>query len=288
MRGIRITELNGQPCVAKHYPRDETELYKCYGSGYRNEAIVGGRCDVPLPRALDFRDTESEQIAYLELLDGDPRRAIDLGSSESSVAGALLGDIHRTCGDWFGPLDGCRRYGSWHEAWRPRWRTMLGVVETVDQKLAERLAEWGDFVLDEFSLQTPPRLVHGDFGPGNLMWLRQGRGAAVIDWEHARYGHPAEDWAKICLAEIFPENNGFSDGSGSGVADVWRGWLSAAASFRGEVADCPRELLRLLAVYYAGTLGVFLETGEARLRHDWVVSIIENPESDPFSAGPWL
>lgn len=37
-------------------------------------------------------------------------------------------------------------------------------------------------------------LVHGDFWPGNTLWLR-GRLSGVVDWEQVRYGDPAQDVA---------------------------------------------------------------------------------------------
>jgi aminoglycoside phosphotransferase (APT) family kinase protein len=39
---------------------------------------------------------------------------------------------------------------------------------------------------------VPSRIVHGDYWPGNTLWLR-GRLSAVIDWEQARRGNPAQD-----------------------------------------------------------------------------------------------
>ncbi len=39
-----------------------------------------------------------------------------------------------------------------------------------------------------------PRLLHGDFWPGNLLW-RDGELAAIIDWEDAVYGDPLSDLA---------------------------------------------------------------------------------------------
>lgn len=40
----------------------------------------------------------------------------------------------------------------------------------------------------------PARLLHGDFWPGNLLW-RDGRIAAVLDWEDAAIGDPLSDLA---------------------------------------------------------------------------------------------
>ncbi len=39
-----------------------------------------------------------------------------------------------------------------------------------------------------------PTIVHGDFWPGNTLWLR-GRLSAVVDWEQPRRGDPSQDVA---------------------------------------------------------------------------------------------
>lgn len=44
------------------------------------------------------------------------------------------------------------------------------------------------------AVDTPPQFVHGDVGPGNFM-VRDGRIAAVLDWELAHLGDPHEDLA---------------------------------------------------------------------------------------------
>jgi aminoglycoside phosphotransferase (APT) family kinase protein len=43
-----------------------------------------------------------------------------------------------------------------------------------------------------------PVLLHGDFWPGNILW-RDGRLAAIIDWEEARVGDPLADLANSRL-----------------------------------------------------------------------------------------
>lgn len=48
--------------------------------------------------------------------------------------------------------------------------------------------------------QGPPRLLHGDFWPGNVIWA-ENRLAAVVDWEDAALGSPASDVA-CCRAEL--------------------------------------------------------------------------------------
>lgn len=41
---------------------------------------------------------------------------------------------------------------------------------------------------------SPPRLVHGDYWPGNTLWHR-GRLSGIVDWEQTRRGDPAQDVA---------------------------------------------------------------------------------------------
>ena len=43
-------------------------------------------------------------------------------------------------------------------------------------------------------------LVHGDYWPGNLLWLR-GRLVGVVDWEQPRLGDPAKDVA-TCRGDL--------------------------------------------------------------------------------------
>jgi aminoglycoside phosphotransferase (APT) family kinase protein len=55
-------------------------------------------------------------------------------------------------------------------------------------------------------LPDSARLVHGDFWPGNILW-REGRLAAVIDWEDAEVGNPLYDLAvsRLDMLWIFGE-----------------------------------------------------------------------------------
>jgi aminoglycoside phosphotransferase (APT) family kinase protein len=66
---------------------------------------------------------------------------------------------------------------------------------------------------------VPPRIVHGDFWPGNTLWQR-GRLTAIIDWEQARRGNPAQDvgCCRQDLALLL----------GPGVADEFRRAYEAA------------------------------------------------------------
>ncbi|MCB9539696.1 MAG: phosphotransferase [Myxococcales bacterium] len=49
---------------------------------------------------------------------------------------------------------------------------------------------------------APTALLHGDLWPGNVLW-RDGRIAAVLDWEDAALGHPEADLATARLELIW-------------------------------------------------------------------------------------
>jgi len=63
--------------------------------------------------------------------------------------------------------------------------------------------EWDPFRghltgLEDTSFTEPPRLLHGDFWPANLIW-QTGEIAAILDWEDAALGDPISDVACTCL-----------------------------------------------------------------------------------------
>ncbi|GAA5511998.1 hypothetical protein Dcar01_00712 [Deinococcus carri] len=49
---------------------------------------------------------------------------------------------------------------------------------------------------------NPPAVLHGDFWPGNVLW-REGRLAAVLDWEDAALGNPLADVGNARLELLF-------------------------------------------------------------------------------------
>jgi Ser/Thr protein kinase RdoA (MazF antagonist) len=88
-----------------------------------------------------------------------------------------------------------------------------------------------------------PVLLHGDFWPGNLIW-RNGRLAAILDWEDAALGDPLSDVASCRLELLWKYGpaavSRFTDACTSdGAIDVtrlalWQVYVtSAAAHFMG-------------------------------------------------------
>lgn len=85
---------------------------------------------------------------------------------------------------------------------------------------------------------TVRRLLHGDFWPGNILW-KNGRLAAVIDWEDATLGDPMSDLA-CCRVELLCQYGpdameAFTDYylgyDGPDISDLglWEIYVSAAA-----------------------------------------------------------
>ncbi|GBF07748.1 hypothetical protein DAERI_170007 [Deinococcus aerius] len=58
--------------------------------------------------------------------------------------------------------------------------------------------------------RNAPAPLHGDFWPGNVLW-REGRLAAVIDWEDAALGDPLADLANARLETLFFYGRGAMD-----------------------------------------------------------------------------
>jgi aminoglycoside phosphotransferase (APT) family kinase protein len=56
--------------------------------------------------------------------------------------------------------------------------------------------------------QGPARVVHGDFGPHNCLFRRDGTISAVLDWEIATLGDPLADFAYSINAWVEPGDDG--------------------------------------------------------------------------------
>lgn len=272
MKGVEISKFGSEVCCLKRYPHAETAQFKVFGSGYLNESFLPRALSADVPNIISHGQTPHDDYAYLELIKGTCRAAEALSCLEARACGTILGKINRQRGHWFGSLDGKYKYASWRESWIPRWKVMVRLLESVDRQLAERTASWGAAMLTRVDDTFNPFLVHGDYGPGNLIWTAGRCEPVVIDWEHARFGHPAEDWAKIFLAEIFSEANGFSSEHQSRIRAVWNGWVEAwgKESLR-EIFTV--EVVTFLMAYFAGTLGVFLD-GSRGGRMEWLRGVL--------------
>ncbi len=93
-------------------------------------------------------------------------------------------------------------------------------------------------------------LVHGDFGPLNLLWAG-GEVESVLDWEFARYGDPREDWAVTEMGRHYGDHHSF--GRSEGVAVALRdGYLAEGGS------AAALEPVEIYLAYYACVFGVIM------------------------------
>lgn len=104
---------------------------------------------------------------------------------------------------------------------------------------------WRD-ALDAPAFSDPPRWIHGDLHPANLV-VRDGRLAAVLDFGDLAGGDPATDLAVAWMlfpAEAEPARTAFRRAAGGADGATWRrarGWaLSHAIACLAGSADNPR------------------------------------------------
>jgi hypothetical protein len=253
----------GTSIVVKRYARADTAAYKCWGSGVRNEGLVEPLVPVRVPTLLRAWADGTDEYAELAWVEGH-RPDVPVSPDLARTLGRILGGLHAQQQDWWGSLDGVHRFASAAEAFRSRFAAAIVLLGRSQPELAAAAAEWAHPRLARLHLAGPPCLVHGDFGPANLL---VGPQIAVLDWEHARWGHPHEDWAKIRASQDFPEPNGF--GTALEIGGLSEGWREAT---RIPPPDEPADEL-VLRVYYAICLGVFFWPADRR-RLEWVYAVV--------------
>jgi len=254
--------------VVKTYSREDTKRFKCWGSGVENEKIV--ECLLPGlgPRVVNLWQDEHAEYARLTLLNGSSLRIGDISDELLEEAGMVLGRIHSCRNATWGPLAGKLHFADARQAFVSRFRAALRLLASVDPALADTVTAWSAPRLATSIWSGGPVLVHGDFGAANLISTRNG--IRVIDWEHARWGHPQEDWEKIRFAIRFPEPNGFGADMGR-IQLIERGWKAVIKE------DPPKDsgLAALLEVYFAICLGVFFQD-RSDLRMRWLRRKVAN------------
>lgn len=265
MRGIEVVTHGTGSAVVKRYPTEETRTFKCFGSGARNEALLPTELMSSAPRILRFESTETEDVVWLEALPGEQLSAPNLTEERARAAGKLLGQIHAHARDEYGSLDRRYVFVDAASAFRPRFEVALQLLHGTSSALATQLRSWAEPRIQDLRTQVlEARLVHGDFGLSNLIW---GERPMIIDWEHARFGDPLEDWAKILLAQEFPEKNGMGTDAHI-LAAMARAWSGSS----GLEADWLAPQMVLYKSYYAATLAVFLGNDNLLRWLDAVVS----------------
>lgn len=178
-------------------------LQRSTGIGLDAEALViraAHGCGVPTPEVLHIlapdddlgkgfvmRRVAGETIPR-KILQGDAYGAIR--PRLAAQCGTALAAIHAV------PTDGLDRLESFTPLGRVEWlHAHYSATEQISAVFAYAFA-W----LRAHAPDAPdkPALVHGDFRNGNLMIAPDGI-AAVLDWENAHRGDPAEDLGWFCI-----------------------------------------------------------------------------------------
>ncbi|KAA9004107.1 phosphotransferase [Paenibacillus spiritus] len=204
-----VTLTGGSALILKISPMDgiatmsyERDIMRAEVAALRLMAETG---TVPVPRVLAYDDSRRLLPAdyfIMERIDGTPYNDLkeSLTAKERAAiereAGRLNRAINEIGGEQFGLFGGQGPTGSWREAFA--W--MIGLVledadrlggslpmpvEEVRRAIEERLP-----LLDAV---TEPRLVHWDLWDGNI-FVKDGRIAALIDWERALWGDPLMEY----------------------------------------------------------------------------------------------
>ena len=146
---------------------------------------VQGR-GVPIPAIHGF--DERLNMVVLSRADGEP-------AWDGAVLTALLGELrtlHALDADTIAISDVGRTARAELELW-------AGIAATRISPPSPYVDFAVDFLRARFPGE-PPRLalVHGDAGPGNLLW-RDGRITALLDWEMSHFGDPLDDLAFLTV-----------------------------------------------------------------------------------------
>ncbi|HEX2051664.1 MAG TPA: phosphotransferase [Actinomycetota bacterium] len=263
--------MGARRVALKRYSDEDTARFMCIGSGARNEALLPSPAARLAPALLDYRRDEAGETVVLEWVDGERVPAARYDTAMARRAADALALVHSVESEAFGSLDGAFRFASAAAAFAPRWDVAMTLLRGVDAGLASGVSDWGRerAGMPDASCRGA-RLVHGDFGPANLLWGAR-REPVVVDWEHARFGDEREDWAKILLAFRFREPNGFD----LGVARAVTYRLRAGAA--GDVRDGAMDLY---LVYFAATLAAFFGDDD---RLEWLSRVVSRSIRSPLA-----
>ncbi len=187
-------------------------------------------------------------------LPGAPRRIAGAGAPDARRLGALLREVHETRrgaegGLWWwdapaASLDDYRR-GRAEDA----ERMLAGGPDAGLARRAMALAPGGGSAPGAF------RHLHGDLVEANVVWGPAG--PALVDWEFARMGDPAEDLAYLIEANALPQEVAAGVLEGYALAGMdarlagWRALMAADAGAWYLAEGIEDEGRRLLARAHA-------------------------------------
>ncbi|MDJ0770595.1 MAG: phosphotransferase family protein [Ilumatobacter sp.] len=158
----------------------ETHFYvmgKVEGEALYTGEVVSNWLDEPARRRAG--ESFVDVLAALHAVDIDEVGLGELGRRDGYVARQLK--------TW---------YGSWNAS-----------IEYADHD-DERIHDLHSMLTDRLPEQGPARVVHGDYGPHNGLFARDGTLMAVLDWEIATLGDPLADFAYSLNAWVEPGDVG--------------------------------------------------------------------------------
>jgi aminoglycoside phosphotransferase (APT) family kinase protein len=158
----------------------ETHFYvmgKSSGAALYSGATVAGWLDEPARQHAG--DVFIDVLAALHSIEPADVGLDDLGRHEGYVA---------------------RQLSTWYRSWNAQ----------VEQARHDdpRVHELHDYLAARIPQQGAARVVHGDFGPHNVLFSKEGDITAVLDWEIATLGDPLADFAYSLNAWVEPGDEG--------------------------------------------------------------------------------
>lgn len=201
-----LEDANGQKAVIRRPPMGEL-LPKAHDMG-REWALISalGPTPVPVPAALGFCEDPSVTGAHFYVMghiDGHPLYNADdartwapmdkrITLSHSFID--VLADLHAVDPDTVG-LGDLGKKDAYIErqlkTWYKSWNASIAGAQLDDPRAHALQA----YFLANTPEQGPARVVHGDYGLHNTLVGKDGKIAAVVDWEISTLGDPLADLA---------------------------------------------------------------------------------------------
>jgi aminoglycoside phosphotransferase (APT) family kinase protein len=248
---LRLPPPGARIAGSADIPRQARLLRALHGAG------------VPVPAVLAMSDlpvVDGRPFFLLEKVEGDRIERVAGTRPDLDIAGAAIDALHRlqAVPPSETPLAG--------EAPMPltgeidRWTWLL-------DRSPEELTGEASGVAERLRRQVPaerePVLVHGDFHYGNMLF-RDGRVAALLDWEIAQVGQPLLDLACLSVVARASEHDpGAIPGGGSVIVPE-----TELLRLYGAGAEDFRWFLALTFYKYAAIFGYNLMLHRRGKRHD--------------------
>jgi aminoglycoside 2''-phosphotransferase len=174
------------------------------------------RVILPVPNPIyQSKDAASPGRAFMgyRLLPGEPLRpetflaVKDEGQLQhlATQLALFLRQLHGISAEELGvklpAFEGC---DEWREMYE-RFRCKLFPFMRADAR-AGVAKHFEDFLSDERNCSHVPVLIHGDFGPSNILYdVQAGSISGILDFGFARWGDPALDFAALSGPVSYPE-----------------------------------------------------------------------------------